>query len=53
MGNDQTIQDEQLSEASSVRSVPVDTNNLSPSDMTDLTGPTKCCTLMTCTKGGQ
>lgn len=53
LGDDRTLQDEQLSEASSVGSVPLDADDLRPSDMTNLTSPTKCRALMTRTEGGQ
>ena len=52
-GDAGTVEDEQLSEASSVGSVVLGADDVSPGDMTDLTGPTLCRVYMTRTEGGQ
>lgn len=52
--DDRTIQDELMSEASSVGSVSlIGAEDLRPGDMVDLTSPTKCRIFMTQTEGGQ
>ena len=48
-----TIQDEQLSEASSVGSIPFGADDVSPGDLTDMTAPSKCRVYMTRMESGQ
>ena len=50
---ERTIQDEQMSEASSVGSVLLDVDGINLGDMIDLTSPTKCRIFMTRTERGQ
>ena len=51
--DDGTIRDEQLSEASSVGSIVLEMDDMSPGDMTNLTSPTKCQVYMTRMENGQ